>query len=146
MRLTSLGLERGAPIGWPAMPGAVLPSLALVASMLAAGEAPPVRLGPADNGRRVTLAVGACVALTLRQNPTTGYSWSVASSGEPVMHQEGDASFVPDGRQRGGGGTVTCRFRAAKAGRAEVTLVYSRPWEKNTTPAGTFRFTVEVAP
>jgi len=127
------------------VPGAISLPLALLA-LLAAGGAAPLRLGPADNGRHVALAVGERFSLALRQNPTTGYSWRVTSSGEPVIEQEGEPSYVPDGPQRGGGGTLTYRFRAARTGRAELVLVYARPWEKDVAPAEEFRLTVDVAP
>jgi inhibitor of cysteine peptidase len=125
----------------------VLPcSLVLMALMAAAGGAPARRLGPADNGGHLTLTVGERFTLELRQNPTTGYSWSVVSSGEPVIHQEGQPSYKPDGEQRGGGGTLSFAFRGAAAGRTELRLVYARPWEKDVAPADTFRLTVDVAP
>jgi len=37
-------------------------------------------------------------------------------------------------------------FRAQGAGRAVLTYVYERAWEKSTPPAKTFTLTIEVAP
>jgi len=61
-------------------------SVAILAACAAAGTG--VRLGVKDGGRTVVLRTGDTVALSLAENPSTGYSWQVVSSGAPVLYLE----------------------------------------------------------
>jgi len=131
---------------------------AIVAMLLAAGTGaapgdaeesagqPPsgARLSARDHGGTVRMRVGHRFTVSLRANPSTGYSWQVASSGEPVLRQLGEPTFVEDSRRAGAGGTLTFSFRAEQAGTAALQLVYVRPWEKGKEPADTFAVTVVV--
>lgn len=103
-----------------------------------------VRIEARDNGRRVELRQGSTLTLELHANLSTGYSWQVASSGEPVIHQLGEPTFREDSHMAGAGGTQRYEFRAQQAGTAELALVYVRPWEKGKKPADTFAVTVVV--
>ena len=114
------------------------------ASVPAASGESAVRLEARDSGRRLELRVGQRFSVALRANDSTGYSWKVVSSGEPVVRIEGEPAFVADSHMAGAGGTLTYRFRAARAGTAALKLVYVRPWEKDGTPAATFALTVAV--
>ncbi len=110
----------------------------------ATGGSATVRLGAQDNGRRVALRVGQRFTLELRANLSTGYSWRVVSSGEPVIRQLGEPTFTEDSHMAGAGGTLRYEFRAEQAGTAALELVYVRPWEKDAKPADTFAVTVVV--
>ena len=110
----------------------------------ATGGSAAVRLGAQDNGRRLELRVGQRLTLELRANLSTGYSWRVVSSGEPVIRQLGEPTFTEDSHMAGAGGTLRYEFRAEQAGTAALELVYVRPWEKDAKPAGTFAVTVVV--
>jgi inhibitor of cysteine peptidase len=105
------------------------------------------KLTDADDGKKTTLAVGEYLVISLPGNPTTGYSWKSASPpgdslkavGEPAYAQTpGRAGMV------GVGGTFVFKFKAVKAGKAEVKLAYARPWEKDKPPIKTFSAPVEV--
>jgi inhibitor of cysteine peptidase len=114
------------------------------ASVPAASGESAVRLEARDSGRRVELRVGQRFSVALRANDSTGYSWKVVSSGEPVIRMAGEPAFVEDGHMAGAGGTLTYEFRAAQAGTAALELVYVRPWEKDGKPAGSFSLVVVV--
>ena len=114
------------------------------ASVPAASAASTVRIEARDSGRRLELRVGQRFSVALRANDSTGYSWKVVSSGEPEVRMEGEPAFVADSHMAGAGGTLTYRFRAARAGTGVLKLVYVRPWEKDGTPAATFALTVAV--
>lgn len=103
-----------------------------------------VRLGARDDGRRLELRVGRGFTLALRANLSTGYSWKVVSSGEPVLRRLGEPAFTEDSHRAGAGGTLTYEFRAEQAGTASLALVYVREWEKDAKPAATFTLTVVV--
>ena len=122
--------------GWLSAQEATLPA--------AAGRSAGVRLGAADNGRRLELRVGQTFTLELRANFSTGYSWQVVSSGAPVIRRLGEPTFTPDDHRAGAGGTLRYEFRAERTGTAELKLVYVRPWEKDAKPADAFSLTVVV--
>ncbi len=103
-----------------------------------------VRVDARDNGRRIGVPIGGRLTVALRANYSTGYSWTVASSGEPVIRQVGEAVFEEDSHAAGAGGTVTFEFRAERAGVASLRLVYGRSWEKDKAPADTFALTIAV--
>lgn len=107
----------------------------------------PLVVTKADNGRTVTVAVGATIHVRLAGNPTTGYRWRTAKLDGSAVKQEGKPAY--EARQHppgmvGVGGTYTFKFKAVKPGSAEVGLQYSRPWEKNKPPAETFRVKLAV--
>ena len=114
------------------------------ASVPAASGASAVRLEARDSGRRLELRVGQRFSVALRANLSTGYSWKVVASGEPEVRMEGEPAFVADSHMAGAGGTLTYRFRAARAGTGVLKLVYVRPWEKDAKPADAFVVTVVV--
>ena len=115
-------------------------SVAVLAVCAVAGTG--MRLGAKDGGRTVVLRTGDTVALSLAENPSTGYSWQVVSSGAPVVQAEGEPTFKPDNKLHGAGGTATYRYKAVGAGTSTLKLVYRRPWEKDATPAATFEVTL----
>lgn len=111
---------------------------------VARGSSRAVRLDARDNGRRLELRVGQRLMLQLRANPSTGYSWEVVSSGQPVLRQLGEPTYTPDSHMVGAGGQLQYEFRAEQAGTASLKLAYARPWEKGKEPADTFSVTVVV--
>lgn len=117
-------------------------SVAILAVCASAGTG--VRLGARDGGRKVVLRTGDTVALSLAENPSTGYSWQVVSSGAPVVRAEGNPTFRPDNKLHGAGGTATYRYEAVAEGTSLLKLVYRRPWEKDAAPADAFEITLVV--
>ncbi len=95
------------------------------------------------NGREVTLAEGDTLEVTLPENPTTGFQWSLESNGQPVCSLV-DSSFEPSGGPPGAGGRHRWRFAAVRPGQAHVALAYGRPWAQAQRPSRTFAITVRV--
>jgi inhibitor of cysteine peptidase len=110
----------------------------------ARGGASVVRLTARDGGRRIDVRLGQRITVELPANPSTGYSWDVVSSGEPVVGPLGEPAFTASSHLPGAGGTLRYVFRAREAGTAELRLVYSRRWERDVAPADTFTVTVVV--
>ncbi len=96
------------------------------------------------NGREITLAEGETLQISLPENPTTGFRWSIESSGEPACSLI-DSSFEPAGGPPGAGGHHRWRFAAVRSGQARIALAYGRPWAHGQAPARTFSVTVRVA-
>ena len=117
-----------------------------VALVLAAcsprGEA--IRLDASADGTQMSLSVGDRLEVALAGNPTTGYSWEIASVDESVILADGEPSFRADSNQVGAGGTMTLAFDAVGAGTTVLELVYQRPFE-DAPPAETFTVTLVVS-
>ncbi len=97
------------------------------------------------NDQEYSLNPGQSFAIMLDSNPTTGYTWT-ASYDEALLsllakhyRQEGEGKLI------GQGGQDIWRFKALKAGTAEIKMVYSRSWE-NVTPLRTFTCRIIINP
>jgi inhibitor of cysteine peptidase len=119
--------------------------LLCAALAVSAGCADAVRLDDADNGGSVTLAAGDSLEVVLESNPTTGYSWRLVEIPD-CLEQEGDAEYDSDAAPGmvGAGGEETWVFTAVEPGEGSLTLEYTRPWEEESDPAGTFEIEVVV--
>jgi inhibitor of cysteine peptidase len=100
-----------------------------------------LELDLAADGRAVTLVVGQGLRLRLAENPTTGYQWSVSSSGDLLLESN---VFTPAGAAVGGGGMRELQWRACAAGRNPVALAQRRAWEPIDKAIGRFAITVIV--
>jgi len=110
-------------------------------------QAEKVALTDGDDGKAVELKVGQVLEITLEANPTTGFGWQVLEVEGAVVEQQGEKAYKQretDGRRVGVGGWETFTFKAAKAGTADLRLVYRRSWEKDVEPAKTFAVKVTV--
>jgi len=103
------------------------------------------RVDERQNGQTLKLAPGEVFEIVLAENPTTGHRWYVAATGAPFCTLQSDAYEPPTGQATPGrGGLHRWKFQAAEPGAGAIELVYRRPWEKDTSPARTFRLHVEV--
>ena len=126
-------------------------ALLLIGSLLLASCRPraPVQLTAADVGRSIDLRLGQEIEVSLQANPTTGYRWEMVQAAPAVLDVLSGQTYAPAPsapRVVGGGGTVTWRFRAARAGHDSLQLVYRRPWEPDGAPAQTFKCDITVQP
>lgn len=87
-----------------------------------------MRVTESASGSEVGLRQGARVAISLEENPSTGFVWLVASDGAPVVRLESH-EFVPGGQPPGSPGRHEWTFVAAQPGRAAIELGYRRPSE-----------------
>jgi inhibitor of cysteine peptidase len=95
-----------------------------------------------------TLSVGQSLHIALPSNATTGYQWqisgvegSVLTPAEPFGDEAVDPH--PEGMV-GVGGQTHWRLVASRAGSATLTFTYARSWERNTPPAETATYRIEV--
>lgn len=99
----------------------------------------------ADQATVIESAEGGEFAISLESNPTTGYSWEIASPPDPEVVELLDAAYRPPETPRiGAGGRQVWTFRAAGSGETEIALEYLRPWEEGVPPARRAVFTVVV--
>ena len=110
--------------------------VALVASFVNRSlAAPPRALTEADANHKVRLEVGQELVLKLESNRSTGYSWSLTESENPVLTSLGKPTYKISRALPGAGGFETWRLRATKIGRETLRFEYRRPWEKKVPPA-----------
>lgn len=117
----------------------VLLALLLIVVVLMAYGPREVHLTAADNGSTIELKEGQVVSITLKANPTTGYTWAVVEPlNEQVIRQVGEIEFKPESEAIGAGGVQIIRFEIVNAGQTTLKLVYHRPWETDVEPLETF--------
>jgi inhibitor of cysteine peptidase len=107
-----------------------------------------------DAEKGVEAGLGTEFAIALESNPTTGYTWRLASYDQDVLYlvsqeyeqakKEGEGEGKEEGQLVGAGGTELITFRAIKEGETEVELEYLRPWETGVPAEKTVTFKVEV--
>jgi inhibitor of cysteine peptidase len=127
---------------------ALLVTVAAVLTACGSDPAPdPLALGKDASGGSAELKVDQLLDVKLDGNPTTGYSWEVKTSGEPVVRLQGEPVYAQTSTGStivGSGGTFTFTFVGAKPGTSTIELVYRRPWETDTPPLETFVLEVTV--
>ncbi|HZR98275.1 MAG TPA: protease inhibitor I42 family protein [Chloroflexota bacterium] len=94
------------------------------------GEAPDP---PADApSTAIAATVGVPFSITLDSNPTTGYSWDLATPLDPNVVDLLQHTYQRAGAPRpGAGGTEIWTFEPLCAGFTTIVLRYRRPWEPN---------------
>lgn len=93
-----------------------------------------------------TVRVGEVVEVRLPAIPSTGYSWQVETSNPNVL-AVGDRRFENksnDAPRVGSEATQVITLKAVGEGRAEVLLIYRRPWEKRSASDDTSALSVTV--
>ena len=93
-----------------------------------------------DRGRTVELTLGSVVTVRLKENPTTGYRWTLET-----VH----GLAVIDDRFEGGGaigaaGIRVLQFRAASLGTCDLRLKNWCAWEGETSVIDRFDLKVTV--
>jgi inhibitor of cysteine peptidase len=106
---------------------------------------PPLEFDESANGREVPVALGQTIALSLSENPTTGFRWELAEDGQPACAPLGESFTENTTGGVGRGGTRRWLFKAVAAGSSRIALVSRRAWEKRE-PERTVRFSVLVSP
>jgi inhibitor of cysteine peptidase len=98
--------------------------IAILAALLLA----PVSGAASD---KLRLKPGRSAQVTLPENPSTGYSWSLDASKSVGLDHVSivDDGHAPGANLPGAPGTHRWTIRGLSVGRAAVEFVYRRPWE-----------------
>jgi inhibitor of cysteine peptidase len=102
-----------------------------------------LRIDEGCNGHEVESFVNQILEIRLSENPTTGFRWSLVSSGKPVCKLVRDY-FESAGSSPGREGSHHWRFKATQRGEASIKLIYKRSWEQNGVGTRTFALHVRV--
>jgi inhibitor of cysteine peptidase len=84
--------------------------------------------------------------IVLKSNPTTGFQWTVVSLDSSILTHIGTEYKAANTARNivGSGGRSTFHFKATKAGKTDLKLIYHQPFEKDTPPVKTFELSVIV--
>ena len=124
--------------------------LSIVAALLSAcgGAAGPENVYIADendNGQTVTMGAGDALQISLPENRSTGYIWSIVTNDEAVLRPTDEPSYAIEGEPLpGAGGRVTFYFTAVAAGEVSLQLINARPAETAVEAVETFALLVRV--
>ncbi len=135
---TTIELEYKRP--WESAP----PSKTFTATVAIAGRDTGEVKQYSDPSVPIDVSVGQEFVIELEANPTTGYSWVIASPLEGKLVLEHTSYTPEEGPRLGAGGKEYWRFDGAAAGTVKLLFNYVRPWEKDAAPANTATFTVNV--
>ena len=104
-----------------------------------------INITKVDSGKTIEVKVGGEIVIELDGNPSTGYTWETKDLDASLLQQVGETAFKSSNPGLiGAGGTLTLAFKALKAGRTTLTLIYHRPWETNVAPQSTFMVTLAI--
>ncbi len=116
----------------------------LVGCSPAKASAETITITAADAGKTIELHKGNLLVVTLEGNITTGYNWEMLPQSPALLEQQDLPEVVADSEAIGAGGKISLTFQAAQTGKAVLTLVYHRSWEKDVPPEKTFEVTIVV--
>jgi inhibitor of cysteine peptidase len=105
-----------------------------------------IELSESNSGAALDVDRGTTLVVRLPANPSTGYSWSLVTSGGSVLSQ-GEPTLVPDApadERVGAGGTESWSFTAQSRGEQELRFEYRRAWERDTPPAKSLKYSIRV--
>lgn len=91
----------------------------------------------AASPQQVVLRVGDEMTMSMRGNPTTGFTWRIKSVNRSILKPLG-SKYVPAKHPpgvTGTGGTFFFRFRALAHGHTLVRFVHSRPFAPHEPPS-----------
>ena len=104
-----------------------------------------IKITKVDNGKTIEVKVGGEIVVELDGNPSTGYTWETKDLDTRLVQQVGETAFKSSNPGLiGSGGTLTLSYRALKAGKAILTLIYHRPWETKVAPQATLMVTLAI--
>ncbi len=118
---------------------------------------PPAKILTSGDVNQVhKLKKGEFAQISLKENPTTGYSWffhvtSGGLEGKPLgedgpIKVAGERFTLPDTELVGAPGMKEVMIEGARPGRATLIGECRRPWEKNVEPVMTIRYEFDVTP
>lgn len=106
-----------------------------------------IALAEAESGKAIEVSPGERVIVRLAANHTTGYRWSLLTSGAEALTRLAAGEYAEEfgaNGKAGAGGTESWYFQAARSGEEQLRFEYRRPWEENVPAAKSAHFTVRV--
>ena len=108
------------------------------------GNLPAITIIQADAGKSVTVSLGETVAISLDENPTTGFRWELEPGNDATLELVSSEYLAVPGDRVGGGGRHLWKFNAKKSGEVRLVLIRRRGWEKDESGGERFEITIGV--
>ncbi len=107
-----------------------------------------IEITRADEGKTVSVPVGAKVSVALVGVPTAGYLWGVAAAPEFLAKVETLGGPTIDAQRQpgfaGGNHWEVTVFEVKGPGKADLVFEQRRPWETDQPASATFRVTIDA--
>jgi inhibitor of cysteine peptidase len=103
-----------------------------------------VLLSDIDRSSTVSVPLSEEVVLELQENPSTGYRWTIETTGESVTELASTYAPLPSAGI-GGGGRRIVRFLATRPGTTSIRAALRRPWEQPDRTINQYVVTINVA-
>jgi len=97
-----------------------------------------------DNDAQIQVERGAKITIELKENPTTGYRWTIGSMDQAFLATEGDEFLPRDQKSPGAGGVRRFFFRAKAEGSTALTLINKRAWQRDDQAVSTFNLAIRI--
>jgi inhibitor of cysteine peptidase len=96
------------------------------------------------NNRAMVIAKGEDFRVELKSNPTTGFRWEMGKL-DRKKFKPVKSGYIPEKTGLiGSGGVEWWEIKAVGKGKGTVSLLYRRPWEKETPPLKTFQVNIRI--
>lgn len=92
-----------------------------------------------QSGSAVHLLPGEVLAIRLKENPSTGYRWSVESADGLAPEDGASSASLP-----GAAGVREFRFRAVATGPHQLSLKHWRDWQGEGSVIGRYQIHVNI--
>jgi predicted secreted protein len=116
----------------------------LKAAALALAAGTITSVGPAENGRSITVQRGTKLVVALPANASTGYAWRIVSKPTPVLRLVSQRYVRAKSKLIGAHGQYVATFVARTSGSTVLRLAYMRTTHPPSRPAQRYRLTVAV--
>jgi predicted secreted protein len=116
--------------------------LAACAGSVPTTEAKTVVITPAIKGNSASLNVGDTLEIQIPTIPMEGFEWVAQDLEKNILVQEGSAVYTEDPSPNAAGGIATLVFKAAGAGKTNLSLRYVN--SASSLSSKSFGMTVDV--
>ena len=103
-----------------------------------------IRLTSSDAGKKVEMAVGDVLVISLPENPTTGFRWAFDFLDKELFLVQNDEYTVASSSGVGGGGQRIFSLASQKSGESQIQLKRWREWEGDSSVRERFGFHVRI--
>ena len=95
--------------------------------------------------KQVDVTTGSEIIVELASNPSTGFTWTEATVGDPALVTQVETKYVaPEAGTVGAAGRQVWTFKASGTGSTTVKMAYSRPWVGGEQSEWTFELIVNA--
>jgi inhibitor of cysteine peptidase len=102
------------------------------------------RIERADTEKVVEVNLGDSIVISLPENVTTGYRWSVDLLDEHTVDLQDSQSTLQHRSDVGRGSSRTFVFRAERCGVTAIRFLLRRSWEPEESAVDEFTMTIQV--